>query len=51
MKRFFANGIMVKILSILKSPCAKGWYLIQKLEPVIGRVYLSQYFSNKFLLP
>ena len=39
---------MVKILVILKSPCAKGCYLIQKLEPEIGRVYLHQYFGNNF---
>ena len=32
---------MVKVLTILKSPCVKECYLIQKFEPVIERVYLA----------
>ena len=48
-EKFVAHGKMVKILAILKSDCANACYFIQKLEPVIGRVYLPQCFGNKFL--
>ena len=34
----------------LKNSCAKGCYMIQKLEPVIGRVYLPQCFGSKYIL-
>ena len=49
-EEFIAYGTMVKILAISKSPSAKECYLIQKLEPAIGRVYLPQSFGNNFFL-
>ena len=33
---------MVKILASLKNPCAKGFYLMQKLKPATGIVYLPK---------
>ena len=48
-EEFLAHGTMVEILATPKSPCAKGCYLIKKLEPIIGRVHLPQCFGNKFL--
>ena len=33
---------MVKILTSLKNPCAKGFYLTQKLKPATGIVYLPE---------
>ena len=50
-EEFVAFGTMVKILTILKSNCAKGCHLLQKLEPVTGRVYLPQCCDYKFLFP
>ena len=50
-KKFVAYGTMVKILATLKNLCTKGYYLIQKFELVIGRVYLSKCFGNKLFLP
>ena len=47
-EKFVAYGTVVKIFAILKSPCAKGCYLIQKLEPVNGRVCLPQCFAIFF---
>ena len=47
---FFAYEIMVKILANLTRPCGERCYSIQKLKPVIGKVYFSQCFGNKFLL-
>ena len=47
-EKFVAHGTVVKNLPILKSPCAKGCYLIHKFDPVIGRVYLPPGFGNKF---
>ena len=44
-----AYETLVKILATLKSLCAKGCYLIQKPEPVIGRLYLY-IFYDIFLL-
>ena len=38
--KFIAYGAMVKILAILKNICAKAFYLLEELEPVVGRVYL-----------
>ena len=35
MEKFVVHETMVKILAILKNPCAKTCYLIQKPEPVI----------------
>ena len=49
-EEFVAYGTMVKILATLKSVFAKKYYFVQKREPVIERVYLPQYFGNKFLL-
>ena len=49
-EKFVAFGTVVKILATLKSPSAKAYYLIQKLEYPIGRVYFSQYFGNNFFL-
>ena len=39
---------MVNILATLKSPCAKGSYLIQKFEPVIGWMYCPKIKGTKF---
>ena len=39
-QEFIGYGTMVKILLNLKSLCAKGYYFIQKLQPVIRTVYL-----------
>ena len=49
-EEFFTYGIMVKILATLKRPSAKTCYSMQKLEPVIERLYLSQCCSNKFFV-
>ena len=48
-EEFVTYGTMIKILVIIKSRWAKGYYLIQKLEPFIGRMYLPQCFGYKFL--
>ena len=50
-EEFVVYETTVKIFTILKIPCAKGCYLMQRLEPVIGKFYLPQCFGNKFLLP
>ena len=50
-EEFVVYETTVKIFTILKILCVKGCYLIQRLEPVIGKVYLPQCFGNKFLLP
>ena len=50
MEKFVVHETMVKILAISKNPCAKIYYLIQKPEPVIERMYLPQCFGNKFFL-
>ena len=47
-ENFVVYRTMVKILATLKSPCAKPCHLIQKLKPVIERVYLPQCFGNIF---
>lgn len=39
-QEFIGYGAMVKILLILKSLCAEGYYFIQKLQPVIRMVHL-----------
>lgn len=39
---------MVKILATLEGFFTKGYYLMQKLEPVIGGVHLPYCFYNKF---
>ena len=46
-EKFVAHGTMVKILATLKNLSAKAYYLIQKLEPAIEKVYLPQCFLNK----
>ena len=50
-EKFASYETMVKILGILKKSCTMGCWLMQKLEPVTGKVYLPQCFGNKFLLP
>ena len=45
-EQFVVYGTRVMILAVLKGPCANECYLIQTLEPAIGRVYLSQCFGN-----
>ena len=49
-EKFVANATMVKILATLKCSCVKSYYLIQNLEPAIERLYLPQYFGNKFFI-
>ena len=36
--KFVAYGKMAKILWTLKSPCAKAYYLILKVDPAIERL-------------
>ena len=50
-EKYAAYGTVVKILATLKSFCAKSCSLIQKVEPVIGRMYLPQCFADNFLRP
>ena len=45
-EQFVVYGTRVMILAVLKGPCANECYLIQTLEPAIGRVYLPQCFGN-----
>ena len=49
-ENFVVYGTMVKILATLKSSYAKAYYLIQKLEPFIERVYFPQCYGNKLFL-
>ena len=37
-EKFVADGIMVKILANLKSPCSNACYLKQKAKPAIEKV-------------
>lgn len=39
-EKFFVCGTICKILLTLKSLYVKGYKLTQKLDPVIGRLYL-----------
>lgn len=48
-EKFFAYGSVVKVLTTLKSPCAKACYLIYAIEKLaIEKVYLPQCFGNNF---
>ena len=49
-EKFVADGIMVKILANLKSPCSNACYLKQKAKPAIEKVWLRQCFGNKIFL-
>ena len=49
-EEFVTYLAMVKVLATWRSPCAKGCYLMQKLEPLIGRVYLPKCFGINFFL-
>ena len=40
-EKFVVSRSMVKISAAFKGPFTKGCYLIQIVEPVIGRVYVT----------
>ena len=46
--KFVVYRTMVNISATLKSPCVKACYLIQKLEPVIERMYFPNVLAKFF---